>query len=246
MSFLSFLNKKTVPSTKPEVIVKTPSFRSRMENMIAAGFTAKCVFDCGASVGMWSLEISKMFPGAQIVAIEPNAKVLPEAKQTLIDVQPSVIIEECALSDHKGEAFFNVFLNDDGTKMSASSLKDHVHNTAETKLKVQLDTLDNICEKHQLVPDLIKLDLQGGELDALKGAYRILETTEVVVSEFGCLPAYIDRTTPHELMQIMYEHDYCLYDIIDLLYRPYDNALAGGDFIFVKNDSNLKNYKGFC
>jgi len=36
-----------------------------------------------------------------------------------------------------------------------------------------------------------------------------------------------------------------LYDIIDLIYRPYDNALTGGDFFFVKNDSNLKSHKGY-
>ena len=40
--------------------------------------------------------------------------------------------------------------------------------------------------------------------------------------------------------------DYCLYDIIDLIYRPYDNALTGGDFIFVKNSSQLKEYKGYA
>jgi hypothetical protein len=40
-------------------------------------------------------------------------------------------------------------------------------------------------------------------------------------------------------------HDYCLYDIIDLISRPYDGALTGGDFIFVKNNSQLKKYKGY-
>ncbi len=246
MSLASFFGKKSVEKNKPaEIVFKSPSFHNRLENMIAAGFSAKCIIDCGASVGMWSLGISKYFSNAQIIAVEPNANVLPETKQTLANVKPQVIIEECALADKEGEAFFNVFFNDDGTKMSASSLKDHVMNTAASRLKVRLDTIDNICAKHKLEPNLIKLDLQGGELDALKGAERTLRRAEVVVSEFGCLPAYIDRTTPFELMQIMYEYDYCLYDIIDLLYRPYDHALAGGDFIFVKNGSKLKEYKGY-
>jgi hypothetical protein len=43
----------------------------------------------------------------------------------------------------------------------------------------------------------------------------------------------------------MYANDYCLYDIIDLIYRPYDNALTGGDFFFVKNNSPLKSHKGY-
>lgn len=244
MKISSLFKRKAVQHSKVDDVLRAPTFKSRMENMISTGFTANCIVDGGAAVGMWSLAISALFPGSQIVAIEPNVKVLPEAKKNLEGLTPAVIIEECALADTVGEAEFNIFSSDDGTRMEASSLKDHVQSTAE-KLKVKLDTLDNICKKHQLSPNLIKLDLQGGELDALKGAREVLKTTEVVISEFGCLPAYIDRTTPNDLLQIMYEHDFCLYDIIDFLYRPYDNALAGGDFIFVKNGSDLKKYKGY-
>ena len=43
----------------------------------------------------------------------------------------------------------------------------------------------------------------------------------------------------------MYDHDYCLYDIIDLHDRPYDGALTGGDFFFVKNSSPLRRYKAW-
>ncbi len=72
-----------------------------------------------------------------------------------------------------------------------------------------------------------------------------MASTEAFIIEFGCLPAYEDRTTPNDLFKIMYANNYCLYDIIDLIYRPYDNALTGGDFFFVKNDSDLKSHKGY-
>ena len=96
-----------------------------------------------------------------------------------------------------------------------------------------------------LVPDLVKLDLQGGELAALDGSTNALKTAELMLIEFGCLDAYIDRTTPRDLLDIMFENDYCLYDIVDCHYRPYDGALTGGDFIFVKNSSALRAYKGW-
>ena len=43
----------------------------------------------------------------------------------------------------------------------------------------------------------------------------------------------------------MFDNDYCLYDLVDCHYRPYDGALTGGDFIFVKNSSALRAYKGW-
>ena len=221
-----------------------PSFLPRMKNMISAGFSPKCIFDCGASVGHWSYEVSKLFPGSQILAVEPNAKIIPQTQKTLASVTPNVIIEECALGESLGEAYLNIWDNDQ-TKMSGSSLKAHVQGEAKDKMKVRLETLDNLCEKHGLMPDLVKLDLQGGEQEALKGAEAVLRAAEVVIIEFGCLPAYVDRTTPLDLMDTMYKNDYCLYDIIDLIYRPYDNALTGGDFIFAKNNSMLKKYKAY-
>jgi FkbM family methyltransferase len=88
--------------------------------------------------------------------------------------------------------------------MSGSSLKDHVHEP-QNKMEVRSETLDNICQRHRLTPDFVKLDLQGGEIEALKGAHQILQNTEVIISEFGCLQAYIDRTTPFDLMKVMYD-----------------------------------------
>jgi FkbM family methyltransferase len=220
------------------------TFRTRLENMKMIGFSPRCIFDCGASVGYWSYDIGKLFPGSQIVAIEPNDYVYKDLVKNLSKIHPKAIIEKCALGERNGLTHLNIWDNDH-TKMSGSSLKEHVQGEPKIKLQVKLSTIDDICSKHGVRPDLLKLDLQGGEIDALKGARETLKFTEVVITEFGCLPAYIDRTTPLDLMKVLYENDYCLYDIIDLIYRPYDNALTGGDFLFVKNNSPLKEYKGY-
>jgi FkbM family methyltransferase len=222
----------------------TPSCMDRLLIMKENGFNPQHIFDCGASVGHWSWEVGKMFQGSHIIAIEPNPKVTPKTRELLSQMASSPIIEECAIGASVGTAFLNVWDNDE-TKMSGSSIKDHVQGDAKEKVAVQLKTLDSICEKYNITPNLVKLDLQGYELDALKGASETLTSTEVMIIEFGCLPAYIDRTTPNDLMALMYANDYCLYDIVDLIYRPYDTALTGGDFFFVKNGSRLKEHTGY-
>ncbi len=208
------------------------------------GFEPKVIFDCGASVGFWSWEAGKMFTGAQIVAIEPNQMVLPKTKELLSKMRIQPIIEECAIGEEDGTTFLNIWDNDE-TKMSGSSVKEHVQGDPRKKMEVVLRKLDSISNQHGLRPDLIKLDLQGYELEALNGASELLKSTEAFIIEFGCLQAYKERATPYDLMNVMYQNDYCLYDIVDLIYRPYDNALTGGDFIFVKNDSQLKSYRGY-
>ena len=222
----------------------TPSCLDRLRNMKQIGFEPKYIFDCGASVGHWSWEVGKLFNNSQILAIEPNPKVAPKTREQLSKLPSSAVVEECAIGATDGEAFLNIWDNDE-TKMSGSSIKEHVQGDPREKVKVKLKTLDSLVMEHNMKPDLVKLDLQGYELDALKGAENLLKTAEVFIIEFGCLQAYIDRTTPNDLIQLMYKNNYCLYDIVDLIYRPYDNALTGGDFFFVKNDNKLKKHKGY-
>lgn len=221
-----------------------PECMDRLENMKNCGFDPKVIFDCGASVGYWSWEAGKLFPGCQFVAIEPNDMIIPKTKELLNKMKVKPIIEQCAIGSEDGIAHLNVWDNPE-TSMGGSSLKSHVQGEAKNKLEVKLKKLDSISTKHNVKPDLIKLDLQGYELEALKGATELLKTTEAFIIEFGCLEAYQNRATPFDLFEIMYANDYCLYDIIDLIYRPYDKALTGGDFFFVKNNSPLKAHKGY-
>lgn len=222
----------------------SPSYLQRLGNLQNIGFTPNHILDCGASVGYWSWEVGKLFAGTHIIAIEPNPKITPKTIELLSKLTPPAVVVECAIGDNNGIAYLNIWDNDE-TKMSGSSLKEHVHGDPRRKIEVKVKTLDSICDAHDVVPDLVKLDLQGYELAALRGATKVLESTEIFIIEFGCLPAYIDRTTPNDLMALMYEFDFCLYDVVDLIYRPYDNALTGGDFFFVKNSSKLKQYKGY-
>jgi len=222
----------------------TPTCLERLGNLKRIGFEPSVIFDCGASVGYWSWEVGKLYPGAKIVAVEPNPKVTPKTRELLMKMAVQPVIEECAIGAEDGEAFLNVWDNEE-TKMSGSSLKEHVQGDPRDKVAVALKTIDTISDEHGLRPDLVKLDLQGYELEALKGAGEVLKSAEVFIIEFGCLQAYVERATPNDLMKLMYENGYCLYDIVDLIYRPYDNALTGGDFIFVKLDSDLKAYKGY-
>lgn len=225
-------------------VLNVPACMNRLQNMKDIGFSPKVIFDCGASLGYWSWEVRKIFEEVQLIAIEPNEKIVHKTKELLFKITPKPIVEQCAIGAENGVAYLNIWDNEE-TSMGGSSLKDHVQGDPQRKLEVALKKLDSISDELGFKPDLVKLDLQGYELEALKGASELLHTTEAFVIEFSCLHAYIDRTTPFDLIKIMHENDYCLYDIVDLIYRPYDNALTGGDFFFLKNDSSLREHKGY-
>jgi len=58
---------------------------------------------------------------------------------------------------------------------------------------VTLTTLDTACERHEITPDVIKLDIQGAELDVLRGAERILSQALLVESEVEFQSLYVGQ-----------------------------------------------------
>lgn len=220
-----------------------PTWRARIEHMRELGFAPRVIFDGGAFKGLWSQEVAHVFPGAQIVLVEPNAHVHASIRRTIAHIQPPPRLVAAALGERPGRATLNIY--GDAELATGASLLELAVGKARNALEVEVQTIDGVAQQTGLLPDLLKLDLQGAELAALRGATRALQHAEVALIEFGCLEAYSGRTTPRQLLDYMGDHGYALYDIVDLHYRPYDGALSGGDFVFVRADSPLRSYKSY-
>ncbi len=126
-------------------------------------------FDIGANAGFFTLVAAKQVgPNGKCIAFEPlpeNATCIRE-QITLNELNFCHVVEE-AVSDHEGYASFSY--DRPGTSTA------HLGNTkeGERSIQVKLSTLDATCRKWGY-PDFIKMDIEGGEVDALKGASDLL------------------------------------------------------------------------
>ncbi|QDS88903.1 hypothetical protein EC9_30980 [Rosistilla ulvae] len=217
-----------------------PTCKERLAQAKSIGFVASDIIDAGAFTGGWTSEVSSIFPDARFLVIEPNPHTQQKIRDSIAGLCGRATLIPKAVADEPGTLAFNIW--GDPSQATSASLQSHVRGDAGCQIDVDVVTIDSLIDKHGFAPQLIKLDLQGAEIRALHGCSEALKRTEMFVVEFGCLQAYIDRATPRELMNIFYDNNYCLYDIVDCHYRPYDNALTGGDFFFVKNSSPLKEH----
>jgi FkbM family methyltransferase len=222
---------------------KMPFLKNRLTNLIKLGFESSIIVDGGAHIGNWTKTVSKFFPNSKFILIEPNPLVYSKIKKNLPNNLEYTVMDK-ALGAEKGYLELNLWEGID-SDLTGSSLCEHVRGEATKKIKCEIIQLDSIIDIYRQVPNLVKLDLQGYEINALQGAKEALKKSEIMIIEFGCLDAYVGRTSINDLIKMMYDNSYCLYDIIDIDYRPYDNALTGGDFIFVKKSSRLREYKGW-
>lgn len=217
-------------------------FHKRVRWLSTVGFKPLTVFDAGAFEGHWTATTAAVFPDARFVLIEPNPQSMQSARKRLARHSPTPFYVEAAVGATAGSARLNIWSRE---AEQGSSLLGHVAGAPQEAVEVRVTTLDAIAAEVGHYPELVKLDLQGFELEALKGARRVVAEARIFIIEFGCLPAYIDRVSPRDLLDHMYESGYVLYDVFDLLYRPYDGALTGGDFVFVKKDDDLRSYLGY-
>jgi hypothetical protein len=101
-------------------------------------------------------------------------------------------------------------------------------------------TVDEVLKRKDIIKaDFIKLDVQGFELEVLKGASKTLESAEVVLMEVSLIEINKGAPLINEVMQFMVSRGFICYDICSIVRRPLDKALWQTDLIFVNKSSSL-------
>jgi len=139
---------------------------------------ASVVFDVGAHVGIYSLVASLANPAARIFAFEP----LPRTRDRLLanlagNSTANVEVLPCAVGDVAGIA--TLYCAHRGIPMSSSLSRDFMSRSVSTALipeTVTVTTVDDFCRARAISKiDLIKLDIEGLEPQALRGMARLLD-----------------------------------------------------------------------
>lgn len=140
------------------------------------------VVDGGAHLGLHTYPLcKKVGHRGRVYAIEPIPRLANMMKEKAL---PQLRVIEAALMDSPGEVTFYHCTNDEGR----SAIKRNIYPVEPTLdiFKVAARTLDTIIPHNENVR-FIKLDLEGAEFYALRGAMRILKRDRpLVVFEHGC------------------------------------------------------------
>ena len=80
-------------------------------------------------------------------------------------------------------------------------------------IQIQLETLDNQLKQHDRV-DMIKIDVEGAELEVLKGAKKIIEKFHpIIVFEHGLGASDHYNTSPEDILSFFDDHQYQLFTL---------------------------------
>jgi FkbM family methyltransferase len=158
------------------------------------------LLDCGANYGYWSVLVSsKPFGSHKAIAIEPSGQNFPKLANNAAINGNRFEAMKCAIGATRGTARLS------GTKHEAFSIAGDQSDGEE----VPVLALDNLLDDGKIAPGgkyLIKLDVEGVEIEAMKGGARLMQGDSVLLcEEHGNDPGhtvsrYILEQTPLKLI----------------------------------------------
>ena len=197
------------------------------------GFNPSCVIDIGAHEGRWTKSTKTIFSDASFIMVEARDEMREDLERTLAEFSDVTFhIALLGPKENPGQTFFRA-------QGSASSLYRERSDARMMATKVPMTTLDKIIPASLNAPLFLKLDVQGSELDVLRGAEATLAKTEVVQLEVALLPYNEGAPTSNQVITFMDERGFAIYDIAGFV-RPNQKDLAQIDIVFVRKDSKLR------
>lgn len=144
------------------------------------------VFDIGANKGEYTKLISNIINNAQIFSFEPHPKTFNVLKNNCQN-NSNITLFNCALSSEKGKLELFDYKSKDGSSHASlsSEIFSTVHNSEITSHQVDVSTVDSICKENNVkFIDFLKIDVEGYELDVLKGTNKMIESNKIKYIQF--------------------------------------------------------------
>lgn len=185
-----------------------------------------CAVDIGANWGSHTyVMLEAVGSQGRVIAFEPDPHLASRLLDNWRKRFPNLTVIPVALSDHEGEAkFFRAKETGYNTLNREVSERTQV---AET-LEVPLRRLDDVPEMHGIIPDFIKIDVEGEELRVLFGAESTIRRTKpVLVVEIDWRFLFRGESKPSEQLLFDWLHGLCpggyqIYDFFGKLVTGFD------------------------
>ena len=230
------------------VSTRRPPERTSLEGVLQqvknTGFTPATVIDVGAAMGSFSRTCSSVFPRAQYLLIEPLNEYLP-ALTKVVETIPGAAYEMRAASANESPVILNV--HDDFVGSSLYQEVEEGTGVNGVPREVPAVTLDRlVAQRRAESPFMIKIDVQGAELDVLSGAEATLRHAELVVLEVSLFQFFKGAPLLCEVVAHMKSLGFVPYDLLGLQYRPIDGALSQVDVVFVKEHGAFRRIHAYA
>ena len=228
-------------------LAKYQAYEPVNSNWLVSRFADKpcgLFIDVGANFGWYSLLMARLSAEAQVVALEPSRE---NYDLLLRNIESNTLENIVALNVGAGSSSSTAALFvHERNNPGAHSIRPSSAGLSEEAIAIE--SLDALLEPYTGPVRLLKIDVEGYEVEVLRGATKTLQRTEAVLLEYS--PTFLKECghNPDELLEILGEQGFNPYLVRSAGLEPVnpdrlrqcDPALASGhrwqvDLVFVRN-----------
>lgn len=192
------------------------------------------IVDIGANRGQFALAARRWARHAKVIAFEP----LPEPARVfrLVFADDALtVLHQCAVGPEEENAVIHVSQRDDSSSLlPIAKLQSALFPNTEEKetLAIQVRPLDRVIGESDIKsPALLKLDVQGFELEALGGCKSLLPCFDQVYVECSFVELYEGQALAHQVIDFLQQEGFVLGGVYNMCYDQNGKAIQA-DFLF--------------
>jgi FkbM family methyltransferase len=195
------------------------------------------VVDIGANRGQFSLAVRRWAPKARIIAFEPLVKPA-EIFRRIFANDELVVLHEAALGPKDERTTMHVSASDDSSSLlPISPLQSEIFpGTEEVETtNVRVVPLDVFVRNSDLVaPAMLKLDVQGFELNALCGCETLLHFFDQIYCECSFVELYSGQALAADVIELLSKKGFKINGVYNPAFDN-DGRAIQADFLFKRN-----------
>jgi FkbM family methyltransferase len=176
---------------------------------------ADVIFDVGANIGLYSLLASTTNPRASIHAFEPTPDLFNAfSGNVALNQLSNIRANQLAVGNVSGEAYLNYCTSSDGRNEGMNFVS--AARPADAGEVTVITTIDDYCRQYHIASiDLMKMDIEGGEYNALKGAQNLLKRKAIKCILIELLEWAANRSgySTKDIKALLLDHGYQLYKV---------------------------------
>ncbi|MEX2317485.1 MAG: FkbM family methyltransferase [Pirellulales bacterium] len=201
---------------------------------ILSTLTCATVIDIGANRGQFALASRRCFPDARIVSFEPLSAPANRFRAVL-GHDPQVCLHDVAIGETAGEAIIHVAAADDSSSLLPMTRLQNAlfSGTQEVRTEtIRVERLEqHITPADIRPPALLKIDVQGYELQTLKGCEPLLGSFAFLYVECSFVELYQGQALAAEVIDYLRQRGFSLQGVYNMHYDGQGRSIQA-DFLF--------------
>ena len=215
------------------VLVKHGVAAASEHEPLLAPLRCRTILDIGANRGQFALAARHCFPEARIISFEPLAAPA-EVFAAVFRSDKSVTLHQAAIGPERGRALIHISGRDDSSSLLRITARQNslFPGTAEVGIaEIVVAPLQDFLDAGKIeAPALLKLDVQGFELQALRGCEPVMDRFDYIYAECSFLELYEGQALADEVIDWLRERGFRLAGVHNVAYR--DGQAVQADMLF--------------